>query len=147
MDCNINIPDKSWMNIDNRFDKEYIRGVEKFLEWALANNKRLAPGYIPCPCKKCRNKDILTSAVVYEHLIINGFMSDYQFWYRHGEVSYNSSLCRGTTSETSKDNMNEMLTDAFGMRSIDDDYVEEDATRAEHMVDDARSFFKLMEEA
>ena len=42
------VPDKSWMDIDNRFDPVYIFGIEKFLEFALANNKRLTPGYIPC---------------------------------------------------------------------------------------------------
>ena len=46
---------KEWMKETNRVGPIYTKGVEDFIEFAIAkNDKELTT--LPCPCAKCRNK-------------------------------------------------------------------------------------------
>ncbi|KAG8497137.1 hypothetical protein CXB51_008384 [Gossypium anomalum] len=80
---------------------------------------------ILCPCKKCGNIYWHSREVVYEHLIVDGFIRGYKKWIFHGECtsSGTSSTINPTYPDTDyhqnvrQDDMEDMLRDAFNMRS------------------------------
>ncbi|KAG8489399.1 hypothetical protein CXB51_017849 [Gossypium anomalum] len=80
---------------------------------------------ILCPCKKCGNIYWHSCEVVYEHLIVDGFIRGYKKWIFHGECtsSGTSSMINPTYPDTDyhqnvrQDDMEDMLRDAFNMRS------------------------------
>ncbi|KAG8491052.1 hypothetical protein CXB51_014206 [Gossypium anomalum] len=80
---------------------------------------------ILCPCKKCGNIYWHFREVVYEHLIVDGFIRGYKKWIFHGECtsSGTSSTINPTYPDTDyhqyvrQDDMEDMLRDAFNMRS------------------------------
>ncbi|CAN1318491.1 hypothetical protein LINPERPRIM_LOCUS30836 [Linum perenne] len=76
--------DKSWIHMP-RNTKEYVDGVEKFLDFSFAHTR---PGVrtIPCPCTICRCNKRLNRDMVLEHLLRRSFSVKYQFWNIHGEI-------------------------------------------------------------
>ncbi|KAK5793799.1 hypothetical protein PVK06_034957 [Gossypium arboreum] len=81
---------------------------------------------ILCPCKKCGNINWHTREVVYEHLIVDGFIRGYKKWIFHGECtsSGTSSTINLTYPDTDyhdqyvrQDDMEGMLRDVFNMHS------------------------------
>ncbi|XP_050229228.1 uncharacterized protein LOC126678370 [Mercurialis annua] len=78
-------PEKCWMEIDNRTDPIYIRGVDDFLSYAFnhASNEKV----IRCPCIKCRNVNYREKYEVRYHLLKYGIVKTYTQWYLHGESS------------------------------------------------------------
>ncbi|KAG8498371.1 hypothetical protein CXB51_007038 [Gossypium anomalum] len=80
---------------------------------------------ILCPCKKCGNIYWHFCEVVYEHLIVDGFIRGYKKWIFHGECtsSGTSSTINPTYPDTDyhqyfrQDDMEDMLRDAFNIRS------------------------------
>ncbi|KAG8499057.1 hypothetical protein CXB51_005459 [Gossypium anomalum] len=80
---------------------------------------------ILCPCKKCDNINWHFREVVYEHLIVDGFIRGYKKWIFHGECtpSRTSSTINPTYPYSAyhqsvrEDDMEGMLRDAFNMRS------------------------------
>ncbi|KAK5802982.1 hypothetical protein PVK06_030619 [Gossypium arboreum] len=80
---------------------------------------------ILCPCKKCGNINWHFREVVYEHLIVDGFIRGYKTWIFHGECtsSGTSSTINPTYPDTDyhqyvrQDDMEAMLRDAFIMHS------------------------------
>ena len=67
--------DKSWIDMP-RNTPEYIEGLNKFLNFAFANNG--VRGKIICPCQKCNFNKWECREVVYEHLIVKPFPSGYK---------------------------------------------------------------------
>ena len=63
--------DRSWMNL-SRVSDGYRNGVQTFLNFAFQNASQ--ENMILCPCKKCGNINWHTREVVYEHLIVDGFI-------------------------------------------------------------------------
>ena len=119
--------DKSWIS-KSRLSKEFIDGVDSFLNFAFA--KKSQHGMISCPCYKCVNVFHHTREVVREHLVCNGFLSGYTCWVFHGERPPTSSsnlfsdvvaMSNGfrespsQTQETGVDDINSLLENAFGM--------------------------------
>lgn len=47
--------DKSWIDIKNRADPIYMRGIDSFLERAYNQTRVIKT--IRCPCKRCRNTE------------------------------------------------------------------------------------------
>ncbi|KAG8472230.1 hypothetical protein CXB51_034470 [Gossypium anomalum] len=80
---------------------------------------------ILCPCKKCGNIYWHFREVVYEHLIVDGFIRGYKKWIFHGECTSSGtfSTINPTYPDTDyhqyvrQDDMEDMLRDAFNMRS------------------------------
>jgi len=64
--------DKSWLNIKNRADRAYIRGVDGFLEWAYTQLG--VNDMIRCPCKRCMNTEFKVHYRVREDLLKKGFL-------------------------------------------------------------------------
>ncbi len=73
---------REWMYGDRRV-AGYIKGVDKFIDVATANKEN---GFIRCPCVQCRNnKEYSSSKIIRGHLIMKGFMPNYNCWTKHGE--------------------------------------------------------------
>jgi len=67
--------DKSWMQIIDRTQLLYEKGVLDFIEFAFTD---LEEGKLQrCPCKKGHNNLFQSKRIIYEHLIINGIRRDY----------------------------------------------------------------------
>ena len=71
---------REWMYGDRR-----VPGTlkDKFIDVATANKNN---GCIRCPCVQCRNnKEYSSSKIIRGHLIMKGFMPNYNCWTKHGE--------------------------------------------------------------
>lgn len=74
------------MYIDDRTTREYLDGVEEFCIIATRHIQSTNVKTIFCPCRDCKN--VLRYADIKKienHLVIRGFMPDYNIWYWHGE--------------------------------------------------------------
>lgn len=67
----------------HRVSKEYLDGVENFLNHAFHENHN--GGTISYPCTKCVLYYQVNRAVAYDHLVVNGIMPSYNTWFCHGE--------------------------------------------------------------
>lgn len=87
--------DRRWIRDPSKQSEEYIRGVNKFLEFAFQNSE--VNGKIWCPCRKCANCKLRCRSSVYEHLIDSryGFLRGYTRWVFHGERLATSSSSKG----------------------------------------------------
>ena len=77
--------DKCWMKITNRRSREYLDGVQQFLNFA--SNHAYSDGTISCPCKKCVHTDAWPIDVVQAHLVSKGICRGYNPWVFNGESS------------------------------------------------------------
>jgi len=77
--------DKSWMQITDRTQPSYEKGVIDFIEFAFTNLKE--GKLIRCPCKKCNNNIFQSKRIIYEHLITIRIKRDYVIWDLHREVA------------------------------------------------------------
>ena len=106
---------KSWINISNRLDPRYEQGIQEFLQFAYRHK---APGAsIYCPCIKCVNRYFHKRDVVEEHLILNGFDTNYILWTVHGEL-YVPRHSREEFQDqecNTRDDMAGMIHDAHGV--------------------------------
>ncbi|XP_006352028.2 uncharacterized protein [Solanum tuberosum] len=109
-----NSRNRRWMDY-SRVSKEYLDGVENFLNHAFRENHN--GGTISYPCTKCVLYYQVNRAVAYDYLVVNGIMPLYNTWFCHGE-----SLNRSTSTEENNDrqealrsaDMREMIHDVFG---------------------------------
>ncbi|KAJ8643466.1 hypothetical protein MRB53_005214 [Persea americana] len=73
--------DKSWIDLPNRMSREYMDGINQFMEFTNGFDNE----FISCPCRKCANQYYYRREFVREHLILKGFLKQYNNWIRHGE--------------------------------------------------------------
>ena len=138
--------DKSWMEL-SRVSLPYIKGVNGFLNFAFAN--KYPELVIKCPCKKCRNTISHKREVVYEHLIIHGFVKNYTRWIYHvkgAPYTMGTSGANEVHASNTRDDMCGLLHDIFGNRSeegmrCNDPYEDQDG-----MDENASAFFKLLKD-
>ena len=110
--------DKSWINLP-RNTIQYVKGLEEFLDFAIAN--RSVEGRIKCPCLDCKFRRWLTRNEVYEHLILKQFPVGYTRWIWHGESSVVDTSNSGyhasepSTSQCIEKSIQNMIDDAFGI--------------------------------
>jgi len=76
--------DKSWIRMP-RTTKEYLVGLNQFLEFAFKNGA--IEDRIKCPCPQCCFGKWQTRAVVFDHLICKPFPQNYVIWVMHGETT------------------------------------------------------------
>ncbi|KAH0714949.1 hypothetical protein KY284_007854 [Solanum tuberosum] len=133
---NSNIPSKDWRDL-TRYSKEYIAGVESFLDFAYSYGDPQGEE-IQCPCAKCCNIRWTRKNVVYDHLICYGFVKGYIRWINHGEWDINLNV--DDDMDYSCDDIDGLLNDQF-----------RDVVQAEGVYDgpneDAKKFYNLVEEA
>ena len=80
---------RSWMNhngVKDRQKKEYIAGVENFLDFAL--KKRTNETKLKCPCLNFRIVLLQNRKSMHCHLLVYGIDSSYNPWTSYGEVDH-----------------------------------------------------------
>ncbi|XP_068486941.1 uncharacterized protein [Phaseolus vulgaris] len=133
---------------------EYMEGLNKFLDFAFANNG--VRGKIICPCQKCNFNKWECREVVYEHLIVKPFSSGYKVWLLYGERTRVNATDEAYVMPQ-EDNerivvnnlMCDMVNDAFGHHQYSNDMVNdrEPSAQPSHTVnDDIEDFFELMQD-
>ena len=83
--------DKSWIQLRDRLDPRYEKGVDEFLDFAFDEQRqsfRHGQNYefIQCPCRNCVNGVKLSRMDVEIHLKVDGFWTRYTNWVCHGEA-------------------------------------------------------------
>ncbi|XP_075076774.1 uncharacterized protein LOC142163391 [Nicotiana tabacum] len=141
--------DKSWLNIRDRCDNKYIKGIDDFLGWAYSQPN--VSSVIRCPCKGCRNTAFKTRIQVRRDLVGKGFWDSYKVWDLHGEllvkVENSNDVCNievdDDTIET--DDIPPMIYDACGVTNMENmnNYQEENEEPNVH----AKKFYKLLEDS
>ncbi|KAI9127246.1 hypothetical protein K1719_001805 [Acacia pycnantha] len=139
---------KSWLNIKDRGNITYIRGVDHFLEWAFTQHG--VTNEIRCPCKKCRNVSFKVKTDVRADLLIKGFWDSYKLWDLHGEASRYRSGCetsrRVVENDTYEDeNFIRMVCDAYGVPRGDD--MDSGLNDSEEPNAHTKRFFDLLKDA
>jgi len=102
--------DKEWTKLP-RFSTKYINGVESFLNFAYTRGWPQG-NEILCPFAKCRNRCWARRSVVYDHLIIIGFLKGYTIWVNYGE-EIPSHVLNTDNQEDSRDDIDGLLYDTF----------------------------------
>ncbi|KAH1081575.1 hypothetical protein J1N35_021336 [Gossypium stocksii] len=114
--------DRTWMNL-SRASNGYRNGVQTFLDFAFQNASQ--ENMILCPCKKCGNINWHFREVVYEHLIVDGFIRGYKKWIFHEECTPSGASSTinpgypysGYRQYAREDDMEGMLRDVVNMQS------------------------------
>jgi hypothetical protein len=76
--------DRKWILLRDRESKEYIDGINNFIDFAFMNKDRVTSS-IKCPCPKCVNRFYHKLQTVKGHIEMYGFDRTYQNWIFHGE--------------------------------------------------------------
>ncbi|XP_075088329.1 uncharacterized protein LOC142170337 [Nicotiana tabacum] len=96
-----------------RYSKEYIEGVQSFLDFAYSYGDPQGEE-IQCPCAKCCNIRWTQRNVVYDHLICYGFVQGYTRWINHGEWEISMNVnCGMDDNVCSYDDIDGLLNDQF----------------------------------
>ena len=84
------INDKSWMyvTIKDRMNSHFLKERDAFIKFAF-NHVEEGITQIACACNKCQNKRYFSREDVAHHILLNGFVRNYEIWRFHGE-SYNA---------------------------------------------------------
>lgn len=129
---------------NGHLNREFIRGLQTFIDFATSQPAWMDGGKIRCPCnqRKCQNKQFLDVGTVQYHVGRYGFVSNYYVWIFHGEVT-DPNVGEATSSRTSEDACNAyhtMVLDAAGPDfNIDD--MEEPPNP------DAQTFYDMLQAA
>ncbi|XP_056699487.1 uncharacterized protein [Spinacia oleracea] len=126
--------DRSCMYLPRRLP-EYENGVIEFLNASFS--KAATGGQIRRPCKRCKNRYWYRRNDVYNHLKGDGFVDNYYVWNFHGEESSTMKYVEDELNMV--DDFNELLHDRFRN-------VVQEPSREQGPNDDAKTFYKLMDE-
>ena len=79
---------REWMYlriIDGFLNDQFIAGVAQFIEFCKSM-PRYNPQELRCPCRKCKNRKLISVDDVHYHLVKGGFVPHYYQWVSHGET-------------------------------------------------------------
>ena len=130
--------------IDGLLNNQFVAGVEQFVEFCKSM-PRFNSQELRCPCRKCKNRNLILVDEVRYHLVCRGFVNNYYQWVSHGETDemFDALLDESRQNEgcTSTDQtpvpgyenyMEQMVYDGFSVRSnIDPGQNEEANTNRE----------------
>nr|GMC80174.1 uncharacterized protein LOC109166492 [Ipomoea batatas] len=125
--------------------KEFLDGLETFIQYATSQHSWMDGERIKCPCnqRRCQNIKFLDVPSVKYHLAKYGFVSDYYVWRFHGErivgVDADQDVC-GTSqmaSEEVSDAYHTMVMDAASVQ-FNVDEIEESPNP------EAKKFFDML---
>ncbi|KAK1356087.1 hypothetical protein POM88_049343 [Heracleum sosnowskyi] len=119
---------------------EFRAGCQVFLDYAYSNRECVNDkNQIRCPCWKCKNVNYQDRDIVNFHLLVNGFMRNYEeYWWAHGQKRDGGITINNAGNSTYR--MNEMVHDFAGP---DFNW---DQAREQPINVDAKDFFKLLDE-
>ncbi|KAK1389010.1 hypothetical protein POM88_017188 [Heracleum sosnowskyi] len=139
------LTDRSWMarrksSSEIGATTEFRAGCQVFLDYAYSNRECVNDkNQIRCPCWKCKNVNYQDRDIVNFHLLVNGFMRNYEeYWWAHGQKRDGGITINNAGSSTYR--MNEMVHD-FAGPDFNWDQAREQPINA-----DAKDFFKLLDE-
>ena len=91
----------------------YIAGVEGFVEFAFEDKPEDTKIY--CPCHTCAHTSLLSRDEIYEHLVYNGILENYEDWDFHSDPSVQHTVDEQPQSQNEErhGNMSQLLHDAF----------------------------------
>ncbi|KAM7485764.1 hypothetical protein LguiA_001773 [Lonicera macranthoides] len=151
--------DKSWILSRNRNSKEYIDGVQGFINFAFMDKSR-ETYHIKCPCIKCVNRFYHNLENVMGHIEMYGFDRSYRNWIYHGENfntlgSSNDNFMDGIALDDAPvesnfgANMTAMVQEGIEIPHINDDMGNEEQRTEGAPVsnDNMPTYFKLLKEA
>ncbi|XP_074349663.1 uncharacterized protein LOC141689305 [Apium graveolens] len=120
---------------------EFRAGFGVFLDYAYGHPKYVKEkNQIQCPCWKCKTNNYVDRDMVNYHLLVNGFMRNYEeCWWAYGQKR-DGSFTSNYSGSSSTYHMDEMVHDIAGQ---DFDW---DQAREQPMNSDAKAFTKLLEE-
>lgn len=101
--------DKGWIDSNNRASREYISGVELFLEFAYLG--KLPEDKIRCPCRDCSNRYYQDQETVRTHCIVAGFEKWYTNWTSHGEEYMNVHLSHAQNNMSEQEQIHRYAND------------------------------------
>ncbi|XP_063942633.1 uncharacterized protein LOC135150301 [Daucus carota subsp. sativus] len=120
---------------------EFKAGCQVFLDYAYSHPECLNERkQIRCPCLKCKNVNYLDRDTVNYHLLVSGFMRNYEeCWWAHGQKR-DGGLTTNNSVNSATNRMNDMTHDLAGP---DFDW---EQTGEQPMNSDAKDFFKFLKE-
>lgn len=83
------VQNKTFTNIprvERWFDDCFENGVNAFLDFVESNPHILESRLIYCPCKWCKNMEMMSQDQVLSDLIACGFVKEYDIWTFHGKI-------------------------------------------------------------
>ena len=138
--------DRSWMRRRKSSAQigattEFRTGCQVFLDYAYSHPECVnGQNKIRCPCLKCKNVNYMDRDMVAYHLLVKGFMNNYEdCWWAHGQRR-DSGIAQVHNPGSSTHRMNDMVHDIAGP---DFDWEQD---REQVMNSDAKAFFKLLDE-
>ncbi|KAK9993717.1 hypothetical protein SO802_023420 [Lithocarpus litseifolius] len=149
--------DRSWMKLTKRKSREYLDGVQQFLNFA--SNHTHPDGMIPGSCRKCVHTNSWPIDVVQAHLMSKGICRGYNPWVFNGESSSAKTSFEIRNSHVQENpieyaDLHDMLHDMFLIQDMASGPMEEVPTvqqstesLAEGPTKDALRFMKLLEDA
>ncbi|XP_021763981.1 uncharacterized protein LOC110728645 [Chenopodium quinoa] len=102
--------ERSWMyerKAGPYVNPEFVKGVDKFMQYVKDNPKSSNPNEVRCPCAKCKNKRLWDLDTVKLHLFQAGFVPNYYEWMCHREGF-------PTVPVSGSNEYREMVFNAFG---------------------------------
>ena len=138
--------DRSWMRRRKSSAQigataEFRTSCQVFLDYAYSHPECVnGQNKIRCPCLKCKNVNYMDRDMVAYHLLVKGFMNNYEdCWWAHGQRK-DSGITQVHNPGSSSHRMNDMVHDIAGP---DFDWEQD---REQVMNSDAKAFFKLLDE-
>ncbi|XP_058741920.1 uncharacterized protein LOC131614337 [Vicia villosa] len=109
---------REWMRDPSKQSKEYIQGVDEFLEFAFRSSKTKRK--ILCPCTICANCHEQSRTSVREHLTDprRGFLIGYRQWIFHGEKPTTTNSTTGHVEM--EHDMDGLIHDVFRVHSMEE---------------------------
>ena len=130
------VPDKSWIDIpriDRWRDSRYKDEINQFIQYALADPRKLNSDVVYCPGCWCKNRALVDKSDFQKHLI-SGFHEEYKYWTFHGEgcleemeLMADTDTSGGRIDDTRIDDTHTMLADMLTVPNIDQSDYAEDA--------------------
>ncbi|GAV85250.1 Transpos_assoc domain-containing protein [Cephalotus follicularis] len=82
--------DNSWIDLRRINPRAYDEAVRMFLNFAYKNKNQ--DEFIRCRCIKCANDYYHGKDTVSAHFILDGFLTTYKKWTRHGEGNIGNTV-------------------------------------------------------
>nr|GLL49269.1 uncharacterized protein LOC109166492 [Ipomoea trifida] len=123
--------------------KEFLDGLNTFIEFATSQRSWMDGERIRCPCtqRRCQNTKFLDVPTVKYHLAKHGFVSDYFVWRFHGERIVTADVDRDVggpsqmTDEEASNAYHTMVMDAAGVQFNVDEIEESPNPEAQKFYD------------
>ncbi|GAV74202.1 DUF4216 domain-containing protein/Transpos_assoc domain-containing protein, partial [Cephalotus follicularis] len=152
---------KTWIDLRRINPRAYVEGVRMFLNFAYMNKNK--GEFICCPCIKCANRYYRGRDTINEHVILDGFLTSYEKWTRHGEGNIGNTVNvsdamivdrnRGDDVQVESSlraNMIEMVREGVGIPEVEGNMVDNEEPELGTIVgsdEDSAKFLKLLKDA